>query len=142
MKIRRRIATFIFSFIMLRSICAISALAYSERTINAANNTLHLYGYLDFLEGPLTIKDKVWYNANIYGTYDMTGIMTNASHGDNQCCYVMPGTDNVTLNKEFMYDTKRSVTSGTNGVYVGYGGTQGKMIMNAMGTKSTLYATE
>lgn len=140
MRLKRRILSIIITIIFLLSFSVVFAMAYSDTTISTANSTLKMYGYLDFLEGPNVIKDKIWYDANIYGTYDMTGIMTNASYGDDNCCYVIPGTNKHSLSKQFMYKGKLSVSSGSSGVYIGYGGSNGKMIMNLMGKKYTFMA--
>ena len=138
MKSTKRFIAIAFALIIILSLILFTASAYSTKTLNTANNTLHMYAYFDYLAGTLVIKNKVWYNANIYGTYDMTGIYLNGDCGDSNCCYVNPGTDKTKLGKLCMYDGKLSVTSGTSGKYVDYTGTYGELKMNLMGTTYTI----
>ena len=141
MKKSRKIVMLICVFTCIMSISTLIASANTTKVINTANNTLHMEGYIDFLEGPNVIKDKIWYHGSIYGTYDLTGIMTNGTYGDNNCCYVRPGTNSDMLSRVYLYKSKTFVTSGNSGIYTGYGGTKGVLEMNLMGTKSTPTAT-
>lgn len=124
----KRIITILLLMAIIITSSTIAVLAYENTTIHTANNTLHMYGY------------KVWCNANISGTYDMTGIYTNRDKGNSSCCYVIPGTDNNhNLHAMYMYKGKEAVTVGTSGAYCGYGGTRGKLFMNLMGKQTTIY---
>lgn len=141
MRKTRRVVALICCVVCILGISSMFVFAYGTMTLNNASNTLHMDGYIDFLEGPNVIKDKIWYHASIYGTYDMTGIYRNADHGDKNCCYIIPGTNTKMLSKVFLYKSKTFVTSGDSGVYVGYGGTYGILQMNLMGNKGNKTAT-
>ncbi len=135
---KRRVVVTVFVTVCMIFSTMIPVFAYNSKTLHTPTNDLHLYGYIDFLAGPNVIPDKVWCNANISGTYDMTGIDKDYESGDANCCYVIPGTDKYALTAMYMYKGKTSVTVGTSGQYCGYGGTQGTLVMNVMGTKETI----
>lgn len=67
MKKKRTIFTLALTLMLFSSVVAMAASV--SNTYNYGKNidaTVH--GYIDFLEGPLTIEDKVYYNAAIIGT--------------------------------------------------------------------------
>lgn len=54
---------------MFLSMCgSITALAAAKSNTYKYNSTSNVYGYIDFLEGPLTIEDRVYYTASIGGS--------------------------------------------------------------------------
>lgn len=67
MKKKRMIFTFALTLMLFSSLVAMAASA--EKTWDYGSNiNATVHGYIDFLEGPLTIEDKVYYNAAIIGT--------------------------------------------------------------------------
>ncbi len=106
-------------------LCTISSVAITASAANEGTITycdVHLNGYISGVEGPLTITDKIWYNANLTGSEDEIECIVSPtfSHGDENTAYVQPGTNKKTLSKVYLYDQRRMVSG--NQVSCGYGG--------------------
>lgn len=87
-------------------------------------------GYIDFLEGPLTIQDKVYYSASVYGSdaYQIANTTNN---------YVQAGSDKKNLMKRYVYFNHPVNVSGEN---CGYGGSYGYLNMSCEGTVDIIYS--
>lgn len=83
-----------------------------------------MHGYIDFLEGPLWIADKVYYNGAVSGKEAY--LITNNAGG-----YVQAGTNKKALPKKYVYYGHAVSVSGAN---CGYGGSYAYLNMSCQGT--------
>lgn len=65
MKNKRIIVVFILTFLFFGSITAMAASVYKTYVYNSTSS---IAAYIDFLEGPLTIADKVYYSVDLTGS--------------------------------------------------------------------------
>ena len=109
-----------------------SAFASGYKTISSTSSDVNLTGYIDYLEGPFTIKDKIWYTGTLWGS--------DASACTGSDIYITPGTDKQTLPSKILTGTKTRVSG--NGVKCGNGGSYGMLKMRCVekSTICTLYS--
>lgn len=104
---------------------ALAATSY-DMPIKGLNAKMH--GYVDFLEGPLTIADKVYYNGSVYGSDAY--LITNRTNN-----YVQAGTNKKKLIKKYVY-YGHSVSA--SGAKCGYGGSYAYLNMSCEGTTARI----
>lgn len=97
-----------------------------DMPISGLNAKMH--GYIDFLEGPLTIADKVYYNGSVFGKEAY--LITNKEGG-----YVQAGTNKKDLPKKYVYYGHAISVSGAK---CGYGGSYAYLNMSCEGTKTKI----
>lgn len=130
-----------FTFIISLALCAVSSVALTAAAAKEGTITdcdVHLNGYISGVEGPLTITDKIWYNANLTGSEDEIECVVSPtiSHGEGNTAYVIPGTDKKELSKVYLYDQKRFVSD--NKVSCGYGGSKAILKMHLCSVDGTI----
>lgn len=97
-----------------------------DMPIKGLNAKMH--GYIDFLEGPLTIADKVYYNGSVWGKE--ADLITKK---DNN--YVRARTNKKKLDKQYVYYRKSVSISGAS---CGHGGTCAYLDMSCEGSTATI----
>lgn len=97
-----------------------------DMSIKGLNAKMH--GYIDFLEGPLWIADKVYYNGSVSGKEAY--LITSNSGG-----YVQAGTNKKDLKKKYVYYGNAVSVSGAN---CGYGGSYAYLNMSCEGSKTRI----
>lgn len=134
MKKKRRIAVMVLCVIILINV--FSVYAANSATVWHKDIDCKVYGFIEFVEGPLTISDKIWYNGVLSGT-DSYLIVPGAKAKD-AIAYITPGTDKSTLGSIRLSYGAASVK----GIQVpcGYGGTKGKLTLYCGGTTRTIYS--
>ena len=123
MRKRRGLFVFIFCFVLVGNI--MSVFASDEAYISHPDIHCKLYGFIQFVEGPLTISDKIWYRGQLSGE-DVSLIAPGATAKDD-IVYITPGTDKKTLESIRLFWGKEKVAGSK--VSCGYGGTKGKLKM-------------
>ena len=110
----------------------IPVLAESSIDISHPYIDVKLHGYIDFVEGPLWITDKIWYNGLLYGT----DIDIMVSRSADTKATLIPGTDKSSKQKITLHQGKR--TASGDKVSCGRGGSYGKLKMNCGGKTKTI----
>lgn len=123
-KIRIRIITLLLLGVLLIGTSTSLAATNATMPIDQLNAMMH--GYIDFLEGPLTIADKVYYNGKVSGS-DADKIVKREDKN-----YVQAGTDKKDLTKKVVYYNHPVEVSGAK---CGYGGSYGYLNMSCEGCK-------
>ncbi|MBQ4521354.1 MAG: hypothetical protein IJA10_00160 [Lachnospiraceae bacterium] len=137
MKVKRMVAIAII-MIMSTLVGGASVFASASKRISSKYSDVNLYGYIDFVEGPYWITDKVWYSASISGV-DVSSIPHSSDPSENsggKMVYVIPGTDENSLNPVYLDDCHR-MRSGSK-ISCGYGGSYGKLAMFCVDTTETV----
>lgn len=104
---------------------ALAAKSY-DMPISGINAKMH--GYVDFLEGPLNIADKVYYNSSVYGSDAY--MITNRSGN-----YVQASTDKKKLTKKYVYYGHPISISGAK---CGHGGSRAYLDMSCEGSSARI----
>lgn len=123
----------------IASICLLSAgtvaltAAAVEGTLSDGGLTLD--GYITGVEGPLTITDKIWYNASLSGS-DADYVPNPDFAGSGDEVYVIPGTDTKTLSKVYLWADDKVVYG--NEVSCGYGGSRAILQMHIPSKNKTI----
>lgn len=128
----KRIVAIATIMIMSTLVGGASVFASASKRISSKYSDVNLYGYIDFVEGPYWITDKVWYSASISGV-DVSSISQSS---DSKIVYVIPGTDKNSLNPVYLDDCQR-MRSGSK-ISCGYGGSYGKLGMFCVDTTGTV----
>lgn len=122
MKKKRIIFALVLVFSMVGSMTVMAASVSKTFTYNSES---HVNGYISFLEGPLTIQDKVYYTASLGGK-------------DISKCTVAYKVivDNSTITSGVLNPSNPSVSASD--VKVGYGHEYAKLQFDFNGTTKTL----
>lgn len=105
---------------------SLAATSY-DMPISGINAKMH--GYIDFVEGPLWITDKVYYNGSVWGKDAY--LITNRAD-DN---YVQAGTNKKNLAKKYVYYGHSVSVSKAS---CGYGGSYAYLNMSCEGTTAKI----
>lgn len=103
---------------------ASTSMAYTSHNMPIKGLNAKMHGYIDFLEGPLWIADKVYYNGSVLGKEAY--LITNKDGN-----YVQAGTNKKALTKKYVYYGNPVSVSGAD---CGYGGTGAYLNMSCEGT--------
>lgn len=120
--------------ICLLSTCTVAlTAAAAEGTLS--DGGLKLDGYIAGVEGPLTITDKIWYNASLSGS-DANYVPNPSFSGSGDKVYVVPGTDTKTLSKVYLWADDKVVYG--NEISCGYGGSKAILEMHISSKNKTI----
>ena len=93
-----------------------------------------VHGFIQFVEGPLTISDKIWYSGTLSGSDRY--LIVPATTAKDAIAYITPGTDKKHCQ---VLDYGREIITNYE-VPCGYGGTKGKLKIYCGGNSRTIYS--
>lgn len=106
-----------------------SVLAYTSAAIKHPHIDVNLNGYIDFLDGPLLLPDKIWY----YGLLSGSDITVMANRSSDTRATITPGTNKKTLSTITLFDGRKRVSM--DDISCGIGGSYGQLQMICGGKK-------
>ena len=129
---KQRIRVLAASMAIMSALGGVTAFAENSTDIYSSTLDVKLHGYIDFLEGQLFVKDKIWYNGIMSGSdsYLMSGL------SDDTTVSVTPGTNKKTLSTIKLTPNRTLVAE--NEVSCGTGGSYGKLVMKCGTTSKTI----
>ncbi len=95
-----------------------------------------VHGFIQFVEGPLIISDKIWYSGTLSGSDRY--LIVPATTAKDAIAYITPGTDKKTLSSIRLWYGREIITNYE--VPCGYGGTKGKLKIYCGGNSRTIYS--
>ncbi len=124
MKSKRIILGLAMAFVVCSSLTVFAA-SVSKRYDYGSGKDVTVYGYVKFLEGPLTIQDKVYYTVSMSGT----------NVGKCTVAYSV-----IVDNKEKFHGVlnKSNLSDSGNGLAVGYGHEYAKLVLDFNGKTKTI----
>ena len=134
MKTKRILFGIICSIILFGNLICVQA--SNQADVNHPIIDCKVHGFIQFVEGPLTISDKIWYSGVLSGAD--TYLIVPSTTAKDAIAYITPGTDKKTLDSVRLWYGKESCTKYQ--VSCGYGGTKGKLKIYCGGNSRTIYS--
>ncbi|PWJ09642.1 hypothetical protein [Ruminococcus flavefaciens] len=124
----KRIAFLTSLALCATAVTSLVASAAAEGTVS--DGGAYLDGWVCGVEGPNVLTDKIWYNGYLYGS-DAQYVEQYGSE-----VYVQPGTDGKTLDKVYLWNTRRVVSG--NKVSCGWGADYARLKIHCGSDETTL----